>query len=170
MGRFIIPRQQAPPRPRRLRSPTSPSHLAFSIRTQTALLRPSRRRLINISSSAPLLLGMAHQSCGWTMSHVWQCQSYETEPGWYSLKWHQIKLFTFKCFLSTGAKLQTLKERGIAPENGAIAALGCEICCTAVSWWRCFQSSLQAPHLKLNCTAVNKLRMSTDKAIGGGLQ
>ncbi|KAK2917428.1 hypothetical protein Q8A73_004174 [Channa argus] len=56
MGRFIIPQKQAPPRRRHLRSPTSPSHLAFRIHTQEALLHPYRRRLINISSSALVFL------------------------------------------------------------------------------------------------------------------
>lgn len=66
MGRFIIPLQQAPPRRRHLRSPTSPSHFAFRIHAQQRCSTPPAAAAWLISHQA------LHFSSKRPISHVAQ--------------------------------------------------------------------------------------------------
>lgn len=94
MGRFIIPLQQAPPRRRHLRSPTSPSHLTLRIHTQQLCSTPPTaawlisHQALYFSSEQPI--SHVAQQCFTSDSvNLWKIARRQC-----SAKRRKIKLFT----------------------------------------------------------------------------
>lgn len=150
MGQFIIPLQQAPPHRRHLRSPTSPSHLAFRIHTQHRCSTPPAAAWL-----------ISHQALYFSyeqpISHVAQeCFTSDSVNLWKiarrrcSAKWRKIKLFTFKEKKRKGAEMVPLPVRGALNKTNCStklheASVQYTMCCFLMKMFQVTTSSCTVP-------------------------